>query len=672
MLAVPALGGLGIRGVPGVRAVRDVVAIRHGGPIRRRLLVVGVVQRVHEGHAVQLRQPVGRVRGAALVGLQRLGEPLARVVLTTRREQSVGVRVAQPRRPRVHGVGRELGALQGDDGGVVLPHVTPGTGGHQAHLHLTRAVQLVHLRRTRHLQRALRTAHAPLAVRHDRPQVDRARHPAAGAELGQRLGIPLRGVRGEPGRLTHGGDTGRESQRDPGVAVRQVRVLVQQPGDHHEVPRDVLGERLRQAHELLTHAGVDLLARDVVRDRQPLDGLPLLTALVAAAGVLEPPTPLHVRPAAALAPIVLTARAAGTLVPAVVAAVAATVVVPPRPTGRAVTAVVARTVVTGAVVARPVVTAEATAVVTGAVLARAVVARAIVTAEPTTVVTPIIARTILTGTVEARPIVAGTVRTRPVIAAEPTTVVTPVVTGTVLAGAVVARAIVTAEPTTVVTPIVTGTILTRTVEARAIVARTVGTRPVVTAEPTAIVTPIIARTVEAGAVLTGTVGTRPVIAAEPTTIVTGTILTGTVEARAIVTAEPTTIVTPIIARTILTGTVRTRPVIATVTAAVITPVVATPVLVPPPRTVVGPAVTAAGSVAFAPGAAAAVFTPVAALARSAPLRPIRPFLGRVGHRRDSCRSYCCSASLSYRPRVAHHAKNKKTLGPSALARTEGP
>src|SRR5262249_8517782 len=145
---------------------------------------------------------------------------------------------------------------------------------------------------TGHVQRLLGPAEAALAVRHEGPQLIAPGHAPGGTELGERLAVLLVGVRGESGRLAHGGDARREAQRHPGVRVGLLGLLADQPGDHHQVPGDVFGQRLRQALELLPYVTVDLLAGDVLRDRQTLDGLtvpvtiPVLTEAAAAAPVV--------------------------------------------------------------------------------------------------------------------------------------------------------------------------------------------------------------------------------------------------------------------------------------------------------------------------------------------------------------------------------------------------
>ena len=63
----------------------------------------------------------------------------------------------------------------------------------------------------------------------------------------------------KPAGLTHGGDARGEPQRDPRVGVGLLGVLVDEVGDHHQVPGDVLSEPLGKALQLLLYVLVDLV-----------------------------------------------------------------------------------------------------------------------------------------------------------------------------------------------------------------------------------------------------------------------------------------------------------------------------------------------------------------------------------------------------------------------------
>jgi hypothetical protein len=371
-----------------------------------RGLTLAVVEGVDELDTVQLREPVRSVRAAILVGLDGLGEPLTRLVLTPGREERVGVRVPQARGPRLYGAGGQLGALKGHDGRVELPHIPPGTGRHEPHLDLPGLVQLVHLGRPGHVQRLLGPAHTALAVGHDGPQVDVPGHAPRGPELGEGLAVLLVRVRGEAGRFPYGGDARRQPQGHLGVPVRPFGVFVDEPGDHHEVLGDILGERLGQALQLLPYVLVDLLAGDVLGDRQPLDRLavaiPLLAETPATTPVVAPPTettgpiPAVVTTGSTPAVTVITAAKPTTLT---------TTVVAPEPTA----------------LTTALVTAEPTALTT-----------ALVTAEPTAVST-LVEPPVVTPVVppEAGPLTVPTLITPVVPAVVPpiiTSVVTPLVT----------------------------------------------------------------------------------------------------------------------------------------------------------------------------------------------------------------------------------------------------
>jgi hypothetical protein len=307
----------------------------------------------------------------------------------------------------------------------------------------------VHLGRTGHVQRLLGPAQPAFAVGHHGPQLHAAGHPPRRPELGERLTVLLVRVRGEAGRFPYGGHARRQPQRHPGVAVGSLGVLVDEPRDHHQVPGDVLSERLGQALQFLPYVLVDLVARDVLGDRQPLDRFPVPVPLV--------PEPTATTPVVApvVAPVVPPAEATRpptTVVPTGPAPT--TVVTPTEPTAFTAGVVTAVVVTAEGGPVTTVVTTEATAVVTAVITA---IVTPVVPAEGgpvTAVVTAVI-------TAEAAPVTAvvtmeATAVVATVIATEATPVVTPVVPAViptvVRAEATTIAAVITTEAAPVVTP----------------------------------------------------------------------------------------------------------------------------------------------------------------------------------------------------------------------------
>ena len=269
--------------------------------------LVVAVEGVDPHDAVEVGEPLGRVGLVGVVHVDRLGEPLAGLVLATGGEQRVGVRELQSCRPRLGARRLELRALQRHDGGVELAEVASSAGRHDAHLDAAGPVEPVDLVGAGHRDGPLRAAEAALAVGHDRPVAVRAGDTTGGAELRERVGVLPGRVRRDAGSLTHDGETPATGDGRLRVLPRQVGPVLEQARRHHQVARHDLGRLERQRAQVAADRLVELLPGHVRRDRRtgragrahvaiaPVVVVAPTTAAVGAV-VVGPPCPPEGRP----------------------------------------------------------------------------------------------------------------------------------------------------------------------------------------------------------------------------------------------------------------------------------------------------------------------------------------------------------------------------------------
>src|SRR5205085_2833311 len=88
-----------------------------------------------------------------------------------------------------------------------------------------------------------------------------------GAQLGERLGIMPGTVRRQARRLAYEPDARCPPPGRLRMLPGGLRVVVDEPPDHHEMPRDLLGREGAQARQGAPDVAVELGTGHVVRDR---------------------------------------------------------------------------------------------------------------------------------------------------------------------------------------------------------------------------------------------------------------------------------------------------------------------------------------------------------------------------------------------------------------------
>src|SRR6185312_163677 len=111
------------------------------------------------------------------------------------------------------------------------------------------------------------------AIDHHRELVVPARDPAVRAQFAQREREITGRVRRDGEGLPHHCDTAGTTRGRHGVFVRQLRVAVDQPRNHHEVVRNALGVLLAQGLELCPGHSIEFSGFDVLwNDRLVVPG----------------------------------------------------------------------------------------------------------------------------------------------------------------------------------------------------------------------------------------------------------------------------------------------------------------------------------------------------------------------------------------------------------------
>jgi hypothetical protein len=164
--------------------------------------------------------------------------------------------------------------LQRDDGSVLLTEVAAGTRFDDEHLDPVLDVESPDLRQRRDGKRAFRPPDGSLAVGDDRQVLVRPREPPSGAQLGERLGIVAGAISGEAGGLTDDADPGGKSTRPEGLLPRSLRVLVDEPADHDEVPGHLLRGVGAQPGQPGPHVTIELRPGDLLGDERTLRNRP--------------------------------------------------------------------------------------------------------------------------------------------------------------------------------------------------------------------------------------------------------------------------------------------------------------------------------------------------------------------------------------------------------------
>lgn len=228
------------------------------------VVLVGVVK----NDAVEFEQPFGGVRRQLLIDLGRAGEPLPRLLAAVGGQQRIRVRVPQPRHPRRLGCRRELTYLQHRDGRVGLTEVAARTGSHDQQLDDLLGGELGTVGRPVQVDRPLRPAERPLAVRDDRDVGLLSTQSVVRAQLADRHLPLLRVVRGQADGFPYRSDPRRPSPRRQRVLKRQLGIDVDElaggdePAGHRF--RGVPGEQA----QFFAYLGSQLTRVDIVGERR--------------------------------------------------------------------------------------------------------------------------------------------------------------------------------------------------------------------------------------------------------------------------------------------------------------------------------------------------------------------------------------------------------------------
>lgn len=116
------------------------------------------------------------------------------------------------------------------------------------------------------LERALRPPHPPLAVHHERQLIVAPGDPAVGAQLPQGERVILHRVGRDREGLPHHADPAGATRRRDRVLVRQRRILVDQPGRHHQMLGHALGVLFTQCLQLIARDAIQFAGFHAVRD----------------------------------------------------------------------------------------------------------------------------------------------------------------------------------------------------------------------------------------------------------------------------------------------------------------------------------------------------------------------------------------------------------------------
>ncbi|WP_312720894.1 hypothetical protein [Mobilicoccus sp.] len=135
------------------------------------VVFLGVVHEVEQDRAVEFVETLPGVRLEVGVHLGGGLEPLTGVIGAAELEQRVGVRVVQPRRPRLGAARDEVTSLEFPQRLLGLAEIPADSGGDDRHLDALGGGQGVHLRRCREFEGLLGAAQGPFAVDHERQQV---------------------------------------------------------------------------------------------------------------------------------------------------------------------------------------------------------------------------------------------------------------------------------------------------------------------------------------------------------------------------------------------------------------------------------------------------------------------------------------------------------------------
>lgn len=207
-----------------------------------------------------------RIRHVLRIRIGGVPEPLPRLIPPTGCEEAVRVRVEEAGGGFVAPGRVEVLALQRDDRGVRLVHVTAGARDDDRELGRGLLVEHPRLLRAREFEGAFRPAQAAFAVRHHGEQAGTAEDAPRRPELPQGL-RPFTGeIRHDPRGLAHDADAPRPIPRSPRVGQRTGGVLVDQCCGRHDMTRHHLGVALVEGEEVPADLLGEIRGLDLLRD----------------------------------------------------------------------------------------------------------------------------------------------------------------------------------------------------------------------------------------------------------------------------------------------------------------------------------------------------------------------------------------------------------------------
>ncbi len=177
-------------------------------------------------------------------GIEEPGEALGGAACG---DQRVGVGVEEAGGSGAGPGGIEFRGLQSNYSLIVLAEVHAGTGDHDAKFGGLVTTQGAGLVATTKFDGAFGAAEAAFAIRHDSEQAGTAGHPAGRTQFGKGFGPFARVVSGDARSFADYSNATSALTRRPCVCQGKTRVVVDESGRHHKMPRHSFRVALVQA-----------------------------------------------------------------------------------------------------------------------------------------------------------------------------------------------------------------------------------------------------------------------------------------------------------------------------------------------------------------------------------------------------------------------------------------
>lgn len=195
---------------------------------------------------------------------RRVEEPFDTLVGTPGRDERIGVGVKEARGARTRSSWVQVCGLQGHDGLVVFAEVHSSTCNDDPQFACVVARQCAGFIATTEFDGTLGAAEATFAVGHDSQKSWAACHSACGAQFGQRLSPLARVVGSNACSFAYDSNSTRPLPCGASVCKCEARVVVEQIGDHDQVPCNGFGVGLVEAEQIATYNCVEVARCDVV------------------------------------------------------------------------------------------------------------------------------------------------------------------------------------------------------------------------------------------------------------------------------------------------------------------------------------------------------------------------------------------------------------------------